>query len=346
MQDELTIKEFVLTLQEYLKHFLRKWYWFLLGAVIAGGVFFLNAYMAPVTFTAPLTFLMKNDKEKSFGAGALLGSLGLGSPDPGKGNASKLLELGKSRRVLGLILFDSAAVDGKSKLVADHLIDAYEYHEKWEESEKLAGFYFNGKLPSEDDGVGNQALKILHERMIREDDGILTIDLAESSGLFSIKASTPAPELSIAITKMVYKELSDYFINASVSDQQASLQLLTTRADSVEIELALAESRLARFQDLSTRMPLRQQTVRGQKLQRDVLILSTMYAEILKNRETASFLLSNEKPGFELVDGPLVPLYPNKEPFALSLLMGTALGLIVAGMVLFGVKFIQDALRS
>ncbi len=111
MQDELTIKEFVLTLQEYLKHFLRKWYWFLLGAVIAGGVFFLNAYMAPVTFTAPLTFLMKNDKEKSFGAGALLGSLGLGSPDPGKGNASKLLELGKSRRVLGLILFDSAAVD-------------------------------------------------------------------------------------------------------------------------------------------------------------------------------------------------------------------------------------------
>jgi hypothetical protein len=42
MQDELTIKEFVLTVQEYLKHFLRKWYWFLLGAVIAGGVFFFE----------------------------------------------------------------------------------------------------------------------------------------------------------------------------------------------------------------------------------------------------------------------------------------------------------------
>jgi uncharacterized protein involved in exopolysaccharide biosynthesis len=110
VQDELTLKELILVIQEYFVYFLRKWYWVVLGALVVGGIFFYNAYTAPVNYDAPLTFMMNDDKGGGIGAGAILGSLGLGGGEGGGGKASKLLQLGKSRKVLGKVLFDSAMV--------------------------------------------------------------------------------------------------------------------------------------------------------------------------------------------------------------------------------------------
>lgn len=346
LQDELTLKELILAIQDYARYFLRKWYWFVLGAVVLGGVFFWNAYTTPVTYSAPLTFLLNNDKEKSVGAGAILGGLGLGTSETGGGTAAKLLELSKSRQVLGRVLFDSASVDGKTQFVADHLIDVYNYHTVWKDSKQLANFSFRGIPPQVEDRVANRVFKSLHNRMVKEEDGILTVMLDEMTGLFKIQAVTPNPELSIAITEKVYDELTSYFINASVSDKENSLSLLSFRADSVKSALAVAEGRFARFQDRAGRIPLQEQSIKGQQLQREVLILGTMYSEIVKNRETAAFLLANEKPGFELVDGPLEPLSVSGGSVGRGVVLGGALGMVLTVIILFFIKLVNDAMRE
>jgi uncharacterized protein involved in exopolysaccharide biosynthesis len=109
VQDELTVKELVLAIREYIVYFLRKWYWIVLGALVPGTLFFLNAYLAPVNYSAPLTFMLNDDKASSVGAGAILGG-----GEGGGSKVGKLLELGKSRKVLGKVLFDLALIVGCS----------------------------------------------------------------------------------------------------------------------------------------------------------------------------------------------------------------------------------------
>ena len=346
VQDELTLKELILAIRDYTRYFLRKWYWFVVGAAVVGGLFFYKSYTAPVTYTAPLTFLLNDNKDRSLSGGALLGNLGLGPTDPGGGVAAKLLELGKSRRVLQRVLFDSTTVAGETKMIADHLINVLNYHEAWEENEALAGFYYNGRIPAADDRTGNQVLKTLVRQLTMKEGGIMTVDLDLNTSVFTITANTASPELSIALVEKLYAQLTEYFITASVSDKQASVAQLTQRADSVRSALIGVEARLARFQDRSARIPLAQESVRGQTLQREAIILNSMYVEIIKNREAAAFLLANEKPGFELVDGPLEPLGARRENWKAKLIIGLTIGGLLAGGILFLNKLIRDTMRG
>lgn len=317
----------------------------MLGAIVVGGLFFWNAFTTPVTYTAPLTFMLNEEDNTSIGAGAILGSLGLGGAADGGNNTIKLLELGKSRQVLGRVLFDSALVDGKNQVVADHLIEVYGYHSDWSENEAMRGFLFRGKYPAHDDRVGNRVLKSLHNKLVNPDNGLLSITVDELSGIFTIKVSTLSEDLSLIITEGLYHELADYFITSSIADKEQTLNRLNQRADSVAIALQAAEASLARFQDRSALVPLRQSSVRGQQLSREVLILSTMYAEIVKNRETAAFLLANEKPAFNLVDGPLMPLQPVRESWMKGLIIGGLLGGVFVGILLFFRKVLTDVMQ-
>ena len=316
----------------------------MLGAALIGGAFFWNAYTRPITYTAPLTFMLNDEDKSSIGAGAILGSLGLGGATDQGGNAPKLLELGKSRKVLGKVLFDSALVDGKRQVIADHLIEVYDYHSEWEDSEALRGYLFKGERPKEDDRIGNRVLKSLHNRLVNPENGLMSITVDELSGIFTIRVSTLSEDLSLVIAEGVYHKLSDYFITSSIADKEQTLIRLNQRADSVSTALRTAEASLARFQDRSALVPLRQSSIQGQQLNREVLILSAMYGEIVKNRETAAFLLDNEKPAFNLVDGPLAPLRPVKESTFKAILIGGLLGVFLIGVVQFFRKLYTDAM--
>lgn len=345
MQDELTLKELILVIQDYAKYFTGKWYWFLIGGLLLGGVFFYRAYTTPREYIAPLTFMLNDEPKASLGAGAILGSLGLGNSEGGS-TAKKLLELSKSRKILGEILFDSVNIGNQTQLLADHIIEIYDYHEDWEEKKSLKGFYFGESMPALDDVKGNKAFKILYNQLINKNDGLVELSVDDFSGVFSLKASTLDAELSITLVNSIYEELLNYFVSTAISDKESTLKQLEARADSVKTELKTAEARLARFQDRSSGFLLRENTTRGQDLNRQLLILSTMYAEILKNKETAAFLLANEKPAFNLIDFPLNPLSTKKESLSQALGLGSVVGMVLVGIILFFTKLVGDAMRA
>lgn len=343
--DELTLKELILAVQDYFRYFLRKWYWFLVGAILMGGVLYWNAYSEPVTYAASLTFMLNESKDSPSGAGAILGGLGLGGSSSGGGVAPKLLELSKSRKVLTRVLFDSATVDGKTQLIADHLLEVYDYDERWEDNEVMFGFRFNEKKPLPDDQRGNRVLKSLIGMLTSPESGLLNIEYNEMAGIFDARVNSIHPDLSIHIVNGVYEELLKYFIDASTASKQQTVLQLRTRADSVQRELVVVEAQLARFQDRSSNITLRQSSVRGRELEREVYILSTMYGEIVKNRETAAFLLASEKPTFNLIDSPLEPLQAERAKTMSALITGLVLGGVLVGIAAFFTKLIKDAMR-
>lgn len=99
-----------------------------------------------------------------------------------------------------------------------------------------------------------------------EDDDLTSLFVDEFSGVFDLGANTLKPNLSIVLVNQIFKELSEYFVATSISGKQATPTQLRERANSAKIELRLAESRLAQFEDQSSQAFLRQKNVKGQKL--------------------------------------------------------------------------------
>lgn len=339
-QDELTLRELILAIQDYRRYFLRKWYWFVIGGLALGGLLFYVAITGEVTYVAPITFVMEGEKKPATG-GDLLSTLGLGG---GSGNnAMKLIEMAQSRQIVSKVLFDSAVVNGKNQFIADHLIEVYDYHADWEESLELNNFRFDGNVPDKNDFTGNRALKSVYGKLMRGDEPLCTANYDELSGVFTLSCNTLAPELSIAITESLYEKLVSYYVESTIASRQKTYDQLKYRADSVRIALVNADAKSARFRDKGN-LILNTSSSQGLQLNREVMMLSAMYAEIVKNKESTAFILANSTPAFSLIDVPLMPLSVNETSWKNYLVIGVFLGAILVGVLLFFKKLVNDAM--
>lgn len=340
--DEVTLRELILAVQRYSRYFFAKWYWVLLGAALGGGLFLYLAYSAKTNYSAPITFVLNNEKDVKVGTGSILGSLGLGGESVN--NGAKLVEMARSRQLLENVLFDSVIVEGNKELIANHLIEQYSFHEHWKDSEHLNNYLFKKGLPDKKDKIGNSAYKQLYN-LLAGIDGLCTSEVDEFTGIFTINTTSIKPELSIAITEGLYRELTKYYVRSTISGREHTYNNLKIRADSVKNELSIAEGRLARFQD-QTRRVLNLNTVKEQELSREVLILNTMYVEIVKNKETTAFLLANDKPAFSVIDSPLEPLRVSGVSVIRNLILGVLLGGFVVLIGLFFQKLYSEIMAS
>lgn len=347
-RDELTLGELLLVASKYFKYFLSKWYLIILGTLVGVSVFGYLALNTPEIYDAPLTFLLTEDQGNQMaGAGAILGNLGLGGGGEGGNVPYQLLELGRSRNVLSQVLLDSAEIDGENRMIADHIILKESYYEnRWFESDILKDFLFNGKVPSAADRNANLALKSIYGNIIQETEGLQSIKFDDDTGIFTIKSRSSNAELAQVLTEKTYEKLSDYFTESTIANQRNVLNLLSYREDSIAQNLALAEAELARYQDRSGGMILRRSSIQGEEIRRRVAILSTMYMEIIKNRETSAFLLAKKRPVFTLIDPPLQPLSAQRISIVKKMVTGGALGFVIVIIILFFNKLFRTALEG
>ena len=85
--------------------------------------------------------------------------------------------------------------------------------------------------------------------------------------------------------------------------------------------------------------------IKQARLRKDNELLSLMYAEVIKNKEIAKFNLDQEKPVFQIIDQPSLPL----EQHIKSKIVFTALGGIVIGFILFlllTIKYLRNILAK
>ena len=341
----MTFRDLLIAIGDYLRYFLRRWYWLVLGVALGVGYFVYTAKTTAPTYVAELSFLLNENKQSGIGASAILGSLGLGGGDGSTNTSAKMLQLAKSRRVLTEVLFDTVQLAGDRDLIANHMLDLYRTDLGWDEREELASFRFTDVTVAPEDRVANSVLKGLYGTLIKRDDGLLEVTSDDLSGMFTIKTVTLSPQMSIDLAEGVYQHLSDYYVTSTVADKRKTLDLLTHRADSIQTELEGKEVQLAATQDRSLGIPLRRGSVREQRLSREILILSTMYAEVVKNQEAAAFLLANQRPLFNLVDAPVEPLRTNRESIVMAVILGVLTGLLTVGTLLFVVKLVKDTLH-
>ncbi|MBC6994167.1 hypothetical protein QWY85_18595 [Neolewinella lacunae] len=350
-QDELTFKELVHAIGAIVGFLFTKKVYIILAVLLGAGIGGIMAYLKPVTYNAQISYMVNEETGDGGGLGSLLGQFGLGGGGAGDLNYDKILELCRSNRIIFSTILDSATVNGQNDLLGNHLIRQLELHEEWEDATdpSYANFYFQHTDRTRFTRTENAILKSLYYRIVgtpeqKDSEKILKASYSDVSRILYIAVRTGREDLSIALAKRIYAHLSDFYVSQSIEKQLATLTTVQAKVDSIATELRSAEYRLAQVQDRSLGLLQRSDQVVQDRLRRDVLVLSTMYAEALKNRETASFVLSNETPFLQVVDDVIPPLPPSKASKTRWILIGAFLGGFFSVLLFGGMKIVRDAL--
>ncbi len=355
--EEISLREALLTFREYfaeIKRSLGVLFLFCLPFV-AFQVF--KALTTHDTYEAELSFMLNEDSSASSAISGLLGSIGIPFGAPGEENLDKILELSKSRKISQSTFFKNMEINGKSDLLANHVIEMLETRKKWNkkgllggdpEFEDLDGFRFSQDSVALFSNLENKALKHLHHHLIgsekKEINGLLKSNYQEGSGIMYLTAKTFDPEISVALTKNLFDELSDFYIKQAIEKQDFTYQIIKTKTDSIYGELSKKQFQLADFKDRNQGLFARTDQLTEQKLMLDIKKLGAMYEEATKNLEISEFSLKNNTPFIQLIDEPVLPIQAEEYSLLKAIITGLVIGLIFGVAFVVTRKMFRDAL--
>jgi hypothetical protein len=220
--EELSLKQIILIVREYACLLWMKKFFILGFALLIFLLFGTNAYLKPTTYATKQTFMLKEGGGSS-GPSGILGQIGLG----GEYNFNKLTEIAMSNLVLESILFDSATVNGKQDLIANHIIRIEEVHEDWDEDGPLGNFLFRSKTKPRFDKnenstdnkytkIANLATKSLVSRLRGDpsdprSDKLVELSVGEKSQILTLRSVTKNEELSCLLATVHYEKLSNFY---------------------------------------------------------------------------------------------------------------------------------------
>lgn len=348
-EDEITLKELILKVQEYWRELWK--HWLLIGLIALPFVAYklYQAMTTPVTFPATLTFMVDEDEGNNLGAMAgILGQFGFGSAGGGKYNLDRILEVSRSRRVLQMALYSRCIIQGKEDYIANHLIREFNLHDRWKkDTSGLKGFFYTRHDLPQFDKIENKALKSLQGLLngSEKKEGCYNTSYDEGTGIMSLKAETPSESLSITLVDTIFAKLTSYYVSSATEKSESTYQVMKHKTDSLAGALASAEYRLADFIDKNQNIySARQGLLQQSRLNAEVSRLQIMHGEALKNLEYADFTLRNKTPFITLLDNPLSPIRPNVESKLKALIIGLILGLMIGVTFVLGRKIYRDTM--
>lgn len=345
----VSIRQLILTIQDYAKAILRGWPWLLLAGVLYGGYRMYETSQRPVYWVAQTTFVVNNDQESGGGGlGAVLGRFGLGGGGGGGGgeNLNRIMSFATSKYMLNRMFLDSAEISGSDDLIVNHIIRGCNLEETYQLEEYYGITKITAPTIEEMPIQERRLLKAVYGHITASNELPLATAIEQETGILSIITKTQEEELSLFLSTAVYHYTSDFYTEESTGQSKATVERLQVKADSILGELNAAEFQLAKFSDTKLSLANQRDQTRTFQLNRKIQILTLAYGEIVRNLETAKFALSSNTPFFQLVDEPFTPLqamYP--KPLKAGI-QGAIIGMILASVLVAAVHFYREVMRE
>lgn len=347
--DEITLKELILKLQEFWQELWKQKFWIAAVGFSVAGIFVYNALTTPPTYPATLTFMVNEDGSRGGGGvSSILGQFGFGGGGKGgKFNLDKIVKLTSSRNIVQGALFSKTVIDEKEDYIANHIIRVYELKEKWRDGGMIpVDFIFSHDSISQFDIVENKVLKSVHALVVGSEDGIMSQSYDKDTGILSLSANSQSEVLSIQVVHTIYARLSDYYISRAIEPQQKTYNAIKSKTDSLRTRLRSLTYQQADYQDRNLDVLFQRDVVKKQELGFEQTATAKAYAEALKNLELADFTLKNKTPAFQIIDAPIVPLSPSQSSLVKSIAIGGILGGFLAVLFFVIRKIIRDAMSE
>lgn len=281
----------------------------LIGSILG----LLYSIYKPVRYNAEITFSVEDSK--SIGGGLLSslgGSLGMDIGSiAGSGNGvlsgDNVLSLLKSKSMMAQCLKTPYGDSTNQYAIADRYADVYGLRESWKEDKKIGRLVYFGK-PDADIRLQDSLLKIIIKRIEEKELSIIKPD--KKLNFFNIAVKTKDELMSLLITQRLIKIATEFYVNAKVGRLKNNINRLEKRTDSISRILnqqtytATEDARLL----LNVNPADVNAPVYSEISQRDKMVLTTIYAELMKNLEVSKAALIQETPTVQIVDQTGFPL--------------------------------------
>ena len=276
-------------------------------------------------YNAEVTFLVEENKA----GGGLLSSFGsqIGidvSSMAGAGNSvisgDNMLELLKSKSMMQQCLLTPFQKDS-TYLLADRYADVNHLREKWASNEKV-GVQVHFADPKLAPRLKDSLLSVIIKRIYKKEFSVAKPD--KKLGFFKVSTSTNDELLSMYITERIIKIATDFYVNNKTSRLKNNVARLEHRTDS--IGKLLNNRTYSAVNDMRLMLNLNPADINAQGSaeisQRDKMVLSTVYGELIKNLEISKTALVQETPTIQITDKPILPLENDEIKWYEGLMIG------------------------
>ncbi len=310
------------------------------AAIIGAALGLLLAWYKPVTYTSRVTFVVDDTKGGSGGSmlSALAGQFGFdigGMMNTGGVLAGdNVQQLLKSETLIKQALLSPYDSLNKDHTLADKYAEAYKLKQKWTkytENDSLISFPAD---KSKYTRLQDSLLQDIALRIIKTDFSISKPD--KKLTFFEANATMRDEKLSQLFCTRIIQTSTNFYIETKTKKLRNSVTLLTRRKDSVERVLnKKTYSALAANQILLDANPAYPTiNASGELQERDKMVLSTIYAEVVKNLEASKTMLMQETPTIQIVDVSEYPLKKNRLKYLKTSVMAAAVAVLLYAVFL------------
>jgi hypothetical protein len=324
--NNFSILQMLSSILEKLKDtFIQKFKLLFLVGCIGGAIGLSYSLIKHTKYNSEITFLVEENKA----GGGLLSSLGsqIGidvSSMAGAGNSvisgDNMLELLKSKKMMQECLLTPFQKDS-NYLLADRYADVYNLRDKWASDDKVAVqvHFADAKIASR---LKDSLLNVIIKRIYKKEFSVAKPD--KKLGFFKVNASTNDELLSVYLSERMIKIATDFYVNNKTSRLKNNVARLEHRTDS--IGKLLNNRTYSAVNDMRLMLNLNPADISAQSSseisQRDKIVLSTIYAELIKNLEISKTALVQETPTIQITDKPILPLEKEEMKWYEGLLFG------------------------
>jgi hypothetical protein len=331
-----SIVSFYRKLPGYFKFLKRHFKSFIYAGIIGCVIGVVLIFFMPIKYTAKMSFVASESKLNTGGFASLAGQFGvdLGAITGGNGFFSfdNLLYFLKSdglvREVL-LTKYDST----KNETLADFYAESNNLKKKWQKDDKIGiinfAKYTKKELPRTEDSL-------LQKLVFKLQKNLSVIKPDRKASFIELKVISLNEKFSKIFIENLVNAGVKHYVETLTKPKLDNVEILQKRVDSLGLLLNQSTSAAAISQQplVDINPALRAAAVSAEIRARNKLVISTIYAEVVKNLELAKFVLQQETPVVKIVDYSHFPLKNNKISLFAAALIGLFLSIIFYTLVL------------
>lgn len=324
---DLSLKDIILKAGAIITFVKKKWLIILIWSVIGAAAGLGYALFKKTLYTATCSFVLEETKGSGLSQYAGLTSIAginLGSDESGIFAGDNIIELYKSRIMIGKTLLSPVNNKTGGELVMDRYINFLKLRERWKDVDHIAAIDFHTPY----DSLNRMQDSLLTSIVMAINKKVLTVDRPDKKlSIINVNVLFGDEVFAKEFNDKLVATVNDFYIKTKTKKTSQNVQVLQKQADSVRVVLNNSISGVASALDAAPNANPLLLTLRvpSQKKQIDVQSSSTIYAEIVKNLELSKITLRQETPLIQVIDRPVLPLPADKASKAEFMVLGLVL---------------------
>jgi hypothetical protein len=242
-------------------------------------------------------------------------------------------------------LLADTVVSGTRTTLADLYLRINGYTRKWEDKPELKDLSFDALAGNMTlSRIQDSVLQIIYTSILEKNLTVIKPD--KKLAFVKITTVSPDEQFSRIFSDKLVNAAIDFYIRTKTQRSRNNVDNLQKQADSLVALLNAKAYSLAVDQDLNQNIAKRVATIGAEKSDREKMLLSTMYGEVVRNLGAAKMVLAQETPIIQVVDTPSLPLRKIRGSKLFSMIGGAFLLGFVGCIYLIFKRGYSSALRD